>query len=249
VGETLSDKAYRLISKMLLSEKLIPGQKISEQQLAEACGISRTPVHEAIRRLTDEGVLYQLPSSGTYVAKIDRYQLIDFYEVRILIECFAIERAVHNLSKEERQALRDHCDAIHAIILQLREKSQQILDGKLLVDFLFADLSFHMVLLKAAGNRFALKIVNTAYQRNLVFGHHSHRRDLRHLAWAWMHHAKIERAIRRGDIPGAQRWMRTHIARSMQEAVSSFDRAAVSETDTWGDSVDSALDQLASRFD
>jgi DNA-binding GntR family transcriptional regulator len=234
---------------MLLSEKLVPGQKISEVQLAKACGISRTPVHEAIRRLTDERVLYQLPSSGTYVAKIDRYQLIDFYEVRLLIECFAIERAARNLTQEARLELRHQCDVMHDIIRSLRGKNQAVLDERPLVDYLSADLAFHLVILKAAGNRFALKIVNTAYQRNLVFGHHSHQRDLRHLAWSWMHHAKIERALRRGDIEGAQRWMRVHISRSMREAIAAFDRTAASAADTWGDSVDSALDQLANRFD
>ena len=90
MAETLSDKAYRSITKKLLSAELVPGQKISEQQLASECGISRTPVREAIRRLTEEGVLYQIPSSGTYVSRVDRHHLTDAYEVRMALECFAV---------------------------------------------------------------------------------------------------------------------------------------------------------------
>ncbi len=65
VAEALSDIAYRLITKKLMAAELLAGQKISEQSIASECGISRTPVREAVRRLTEEGVLYQVPSSGT----------------------------------------------------------------------------------------------------------------------------------------------------------------------------------------
>jgi DNA-binding GntR family transcriptional regulator len=248
VAETLSDKAYRLITKKLLSAELAPGQKISEQLLASECGISRTPVREAVRRLTEEGVLYQIPSSGTYVAQLDRHHLTDAYEVRMALECFAIDQAVKNLTKETRQELRQFCEEMYAIIVRMRTKKQAVLDGKLLVEFLSADLSFHLLLLKAAGNRMALKIVCSAYQRNQFFGHHSHRRDLRHLAWVWRHHAKIERAIRRGDAASANRWLKIHITRSMGDALAAFDQAAAHASGAYRDPVENALGQLASRF-
>jgi len=247
VTEALNDIAYRLITKKLTAAELVAGQKISEQQIASACGISRTPVREAIRRLTEEGVLYQIPSSGTYVARMDRRQLIDSYEVRMALECYSLDHAVKNLTKETRQELRRLCDDMHAIVAKLRSKKLKVLDGPPLVAFLSADLSFHLLILKAAGNHMAIKIVNNAYQRNQFFGHHSHRRDLLHLSWVWMHHAKIERAIRRGDVEGARRWVRTHIARSMNDALSAFDQAAAAQADTV-DPVDAALERLSNRF-
>jgi DNA-binding GntR family transcriptional regulator len=76
VAEALSDIAYRLITKKLMAGDLVAGQKISEQKIATECGISRTPVREAVRRLIEEGLLYQIPSSGTYVARVDRRQLM-----------------------------------------------------------------------------------------------------------------------------------------------------------------------------
>ncbi len=248
MADNLSDKAYRLITKKLLSAELAPGNKISEQQLASECGISRTPVREAIRRLTEEGVLYQIPSSGTYVARVDRHHLTDAYEVRMALECFAVERAVKNLTKEARQTLRQLCDEMHATIAGLRKNKQTVLDGPPLVAFLSADLSFHLLLLQAAGNRLALKIVSSAYQRNQFFGHHSHRRDLRHLAWVWMHHAKIERAVRRGDAHGAKRWLKAHITRSLADALAAFDEAAARASESARDPVHAALSRLSDRF-
>ncbi len=246
--QSFSEIAYRHISRKLATAELTPGQKLSEQAIASECGISRTPVREAIRRLIEEGMLYQVPSSGTYVAKPDRRQLIDAYEVRMALECFAMEQAIANLNKETRLELRRLCETMHEIVVRLRQTRQPVLDGAPLVDFLSADLSFHLLLLKTAGNRLALKIVSSAYQRNQFFGHHSHRRDIRHLSWVWLHHAKIERAIRRGDSDAARRWMTAHIARSQRDALAAFDYAASHVSGGASDPVDDALDQLSSRF-
>ncbi len=247
MAEALNDIAYRLITKKLMASELVAGQKISEQQIATECGISRTPVREAVRRLTEEGLLYQIPSSGTYVARMDRRQLIDSYEVRMALECFALDHALKNLTKETRQELRRLCDEMHTIVAKLRSKKQKVLDGSPLVKFLSADLSFHLLILKASGNRMAIKIVNNAYQRNQFFGHHSHRRDLNHLSWVWMHHAKIERAIRRGDAEGARRWLHTHIARSLNDALAAYDQSVAAQADAV-DPVDAALERLSNRF-
>ena len=245
--EALCNKAYTHITKLLMTAKLVGGQKISEQSIASACGISRTPVREAIRRLTEEGVLYQVPSIGTFVSRMDRSQLLDAYDVRQVIECHAIERAVRNLTKETRAELRRLCDDMHKIIASLRTQKSPILSGDKLVTFLSDDLTFHLLILSAAGNRLAIKIVTSAYQRNQFFGHYSHKRDLRHLAWVWRHHAKIERALRQGDPDKAAFWLRAHIARSQADALAAFDQAAAMAADGH-DPVDDALSKLSGRF-
>ena len=63
----LDERAYEFVSGLLASGELKPGQKLSEPSLASACGVSRTPMREAVRRLIAEGVLNQVPKSGTYV--------------------------------------------------------------------------------------------------------------------------------------------------------------------------------------
>ncbi len=245
--EALCNKAYKYVIKMLMTAELVGGQKISEQIIASACGISRTPVREAIRRLTEEGVLYQVPSIGTFVSRMDRSQLLDAYDVRQVIECHAIEKAVRNLTKETRGELRRLCDEMRKIIVSLRTQKKSILTGDKLVTFLSDDLTFHLLILSAAGNRLAIKIVTSAYQRNQFFGHFSHRRDLHHLAWVWRHHAKIERALRQGDPERAAYWMRAHIVRSLTDALAAFDQAAAKAADAH-DPVNDALAELSDRF-
>ena len=65
--ENLNEKAYSFVTRLLSRGELKPGQKLSEPSLAAACGVSRTPMREAVRRLVEEGVLYQVVKSGTYV--------------------------------------------------------------------------------------------------------------------------------------------------------------------------------------
>ena len=63
----LNEKAYLFLVRKLSTGELKPGQKLSEPSLAESCGVSRTPMREAVRRLVEEGVLYHIVKSGTYV--------------------------------------------------------------------------------------------------------------------------------------------------------------------------------------
>lgn len=248
MSETLSDIAYNFISKKLISSEWAAGKKISEPTIAAECGISRTPVRQAIQRMMQEGLLYQIPASGTYVAEMDRRQLIDVYDIRIAIECHALVEAIPHLTHENRVELRRICDQLHTSCQLLRKKKQKVLEGEPLVAFLTADLKFHLILLNAAGNRLASKVVNGAYQRNVVFGHYTHVRDLHHLAWVWRDHAMIERAVRRGDVADAQFWMRTHIARSLQDALAAFDKMAAQKGGGATDEVDTAIARLTSTL-
>ncbi len=93
----LSGLAYKHISDELANGKLTPGQKISEPVLAKKLGISRTPVREAIQRLQNEGLLQQVPSSGTYVAQTNRAPLIETYEIRLALETMAVRKVAERI--------------------------------------------------------------------------------------------------------------------------------------------------------
>ncbi len=243
MAEALSEIAYRYITQKLMTPELAAGVKISEHRIATACGISRTPVRQAIRQLIQEGVLYQVPRSGTYVSQVNRNQVIEAYEMRMAVECFLIEKAIRNLTLAERQSLRRLCDEMHEIIRRSRDTGSNLLDESLAIPFLKADLSFHLILLQSAKNQAAVKVVTNVYQRNQFFGHHSHRRDLQHLAWAWRYHAMIEKAVRLGDVEKARKAMRNHITRSMNDALRHMD-ACERRTSDLDDPVNLAVARL-----
>ena len=221
---SLCEKAYTYVSRLLMRGELAPGAKLSERALSEACGVSRVPMREAIRRLVEEGALFQKSQSGTYVKSLTREDLIEIYEVREAIECRQIRAAIPNMSAKDRRDFAAHANAQREIAQRFRESGEQILTGKTEQDFLAHDFAQHLLLLKRAGNRYAERIVSIAYRRNRFFGLHSHRRDLDHVAWTWRYHKRIADAILSNDPDKAEFWMRQHIIRSMKDALRQFDR-------------------------
>lgn len=102
VGKNAQTVAYEKLRDQILSGKLEGGTKLVEDRLAEDIGVSRTPIREAIRRLEQEGLIinrrvYQ-PNSMNY---------IHLFEMRILIECFAVKKATKYMTEEELVLLRN----------------------------------------------------------------------------------------------------------------------------------------------
>jgi len=215
----LNEKAYAFVSDLLARGELKPGQKLSEPSLATACGVSRTPMREAVRRLVEEGVLYQIVKSGTYVTEFGPKEICDAYEIRSAIETSLLERAVLKLTKKDLADLESHCNRMHKAILAMRKARMSVMTGKPEADFLREDLAFHLLLLRASKNSLAAKIIANTYRRNQFFGTHSHQRTLRHVANAWRYHCEIVKACRDRDGVSAANWLRSHIASSKRDAL------------------------------
>ena len=75
----------------ILTGELKPGSKINESDVALRLGISRSPVREAFRVLEREGLLVTLPRKGSYITDISLQDLKELFEVRVLLECYAID--------------------------------------------------------------------------------------------------------------------------------------------------------------
>ncbi|WP_051946062.1 GntR family transcriptional regulator [Verrucomicrobium sp. BvORR106] len=224
----LAQLAYEHLQEKLWRGALSSGEKISEARLAEELGMSRTPVREAIRRMETEGVLTQIPSSGTYVAVPKRAEIVEAYEVRMAIESFAVRKATRRMKPSQILELQKRCDDMLAAIQEFRKSGETILSGESLRSYLDADLAFHLLLLKAADNRKAMTIFGDVNLRSAIFGCRSHQRDLHHVAWVWRHHARVARAVRQRDAAAAQRWLEAHMQASMEAALEAYDAGPVS---------------------
>ena len=219
---TLGNQAYEYIQRWLVDQRWGTDKRISEQQLARELGISRTPVREAIRRLVSEGVLYQVPSSGTYVSKPDRRQIIEIYQVRLALEGFAAAKSAEVMKAADVIQLRKYADEMLATVREFRETGERFMDADRIQRFVGADMAFHRLLLKSADNRLALKIVTEGHLRSRVFGLWSHERDLHHVAWVWLAHARIVLAIQHRDPVKAKQWMETHIRNSLRDTLTAY---------------------------
>lgn len=90
--ESTREQIYKVIKENIISLKLLPGQQISEIDLSEQLGVSRTPIREAFIKLSEEGLIEIFPQKGTVVSKIDLTAAENaFFMRRILEENIMIE--------------------------------------------------------------------------------------------------------------------------------------------------------------
>ncbi len=218
-SESLSNLAYYRILQSLIDQTLPAQKRISESALAKQLGISRTPIREALSRLESEGFLYQVLGSGTFRSEPDRQQLIETYEVREALECYSAGKAARLMTAQDKIELMLQCDNMCSAVKAFRKLNETCLSGEPLKQYLVADLKFHLLLMRAANNRTAMKIVTDRRIRDCVFGDSSHHRTLEHVINVCKIHSRIARAVLRGDAKTARIWMRRHIRGSLRDAL------------------------------
>jgi DNA-binding GntR family transcriptional regulator len=95
---SLASAAQDWITDQILRGRIMPGEKLAEVALAQQMGISRSPVREALRALSAQGLIIVEPRRGAFVAEMDAKQASDLYVCRLLIEPECVREAVDALS-------------------------------------------------------------------------------------------------------------------------------------------------------
>lgn len=104
---SLSEKAYHLIRDRIVSLRLAPGSMLDERALIAELGLGRTPVREALRRLSDENLVEVFPRRGMFVADVNVRDLADISEARAELEGFAARLAAVRATEDERRVCVD----------------------------------------------------------------------------------------------------------------------------------------------
>jgi DNA-binding GntR family transcriptional regulator len=102
---TARDQVYAALREAIVSAELEPGRQLSENELADLLGVSRTPVREALARLRDERLVAIVPQLGTFVTLISSQAVADAAFVREALECSAIRLAVPKTDEATLEAL------------------------------------------------------------------------------------------------------------------------------------------------
>ena len=101
-----SGTVFAWLRQEILSGRMRPGQALSENEIAQRLGVSRTPVREAIIRLESEGLLAVRPQVGTTVAPIDVDAVADVQFLREAIECRTVALAAQRVTTADAKDLR-----------------------------------------------------------------------------------------------------------------------------------------------
>jgi len=121
----LRDQIYQIIRKLVITGQLRPRQPVNEIEIAERLGVSRTPVREAVKRLSDEGLIEVYAQTGTFVAEISRKALEEAYIIRTALELESVRRAAVEMTQAHAEALEDII-ALHEMAIRRRRYTDAI---------------------------------------------------------------------------------------------------------------------------
>ncbi len=197
-GETAYERLHASIREGLFQ----PGSRLREEEVAERLSLSRTPVREALRRLEADGIVEHRPRQGATVRQLDHTEVVELYEMRIVLERTAAEMAAKHGSPAEFDALDD----LNATIAEERTNSARAAA---------INQDFHQSLYLAGRNRFLLEAARALNNSLLLLGPTTFTDESRIDVVVRQHQAIID-ALREGDEEAAGAAAEVHLNTSLR---------------------------------
>jgi DNA-binding GntR family transcriptional regulator len=138
---SLANQAYRRLHRDILTCVLVPGQMISERELARRYEMSKTPIREALAQTCHDELTHRLPGRGYMVAPITIKDIRDLFDLRLILEVTAVRRAASNPNPELLGRLKE-----------MAEVKYEPDEPESHISFLQTNRSFHLALAEAAAN-------------------------------------------------------------------------------------------------
>ena len=199
----LSEKAYSLIKKKVVTLELPPSAVIDEHVLMQELDLGRTPIREALQRLDSEGLVNVVPRRGTFVSDISVTDLQKIFELRILLEGFCARLAAQRISEDQIKRM----EMVLSDLDELQDGDPSVL--------MSIDKRFHELLYRAADNEFLAESLDRLYDLSLrlwylVLNHLDDVRD------SIDQHRMVLDALKEGDEAQAEVLIQTHIVEFQQ---------------------------------
>lgn len=193
--------AYEAIREFIRSGEFERGQHLPEIELAERVSLSRTPVREALRRLSSEGLVEFAPNRGARVRRWSEKELEQIYEARALLESYATRLAAENANPETIAHLSELADTMEECAEDMPNRAEEltVLNG-----------DFHRTLLDAGGNAHISALVRSIVDATLVTRTFRQYTPSRLIA-SMQQHRELIAAIEAGDAGWAEAAMKAHI--------------------------------------
>lgn len=193
------EKIFQTLRADIISQKLKPGQAVREEDLANRFGVSRTPIREMLLRLEYEDLVKLVPNRGVFVSELMSKDIEEVIEIRLTLETTAARMAASKLTEQHISELNNISEELDVAV----ELQDSILSFG-------ADSRLHNLILEAAGNHRAHKIINNLmgqiHRIRFISGHKPGR-----INTTTSEQKEIIRALLNKDPAKAEEAMRIHL--------------------------------------
>ncbi len=208
----LSDTVYESLLEAVISGKLASGTIVSEVSLAKQLDVSRTPVHDALRQLSKDGLVEQRAGRRAVIATFSKEDVFDIFEMRKVLEAEACRRAASRIDR--------------STLAQLRAQGEELKKDRENPDWVNRwadfDAAFHDAIAKASGS--ARMWQDIVRYRLLHRGFNVLATTVESLQQALDEHFVILEALEKRDAEAASRAMAEHVAEWQAYFVNHFPR-------------------------
>lgn len=155
---TLREKVAELLREAIIQQKIKPGERVTELEIASRYGLSRTPIREAFRQLESEGFLKIIPRKGAVVAELNAKDIRDFYEIKAVLEGYAARIAADKITDVEITQLERH-----------NRKMKEYAAKMDMAGLIRNHNEFHELILEVCGNHKITIVISDLVQQFLRF--------------------------------------------------------------------------------
>ena len=157
--KSLSNLVYRDLKEKILKNKLLPGDKLIEMEIASNLGVSRTPVREALKKLEEDGLVTSFPRKSFIVSKISVKEAKNLYIVRKSLEPLAVELLAQKGLNEKSKYFQQINDDLRLAI----ENNDEELAQNLIIEW-------NMALVSSLNNEILVEVMTMINKRLYRFG-------------------------------------------------------------------------------
>ncbi len=204
------DEVYKTLLDAISAGTLAPGERITQEDLAERLHVSRSPVLQALRLLKKDGLLEDAAGRGLVVARLDPMRMGHLYQIRGALDALAARLAAERGMKIPRA------------LLDAGRKAAEGTDVQALIE---ADTAFHRAIYEASGNPYITETAQLHWiHLRRVMGAVLQRQAGRE--GIWEEHAAIWQAIEEGDAPRAAHLSECHVQMARDSLVPNLEKNA-----------------------
>lgn len=212
--------AYRAIHSRIIDNTFKPGEALPERLLCHVIGVSRTPVREALRRLSSEGMINLAPHRTAYVPNIDRREIEETFSLAALLGNYSVRIAAQNISDAGLDDLLSLVDQMDDALMQ---ENVQLFNV-----FVRLDHSFHKVIRKLVGNRRLIQIAGRLMSGPILLQSMA-RFTREHYKTSARLHRDIYEALKARDSDRAEAAMNEFVMASRDAALAIFQESKLTE--------------------